>query len=235
MEWSPVHYFVWRLGAFLAGEWALLQLHVSIEPITLVTYDFWTIIITLGGESCLKWGCFFMLPPLNCICHYKLRRDIKADHGIDQGGCIRDALIVNFCFCCALIQVITFVFLACLGQACCRLAKIFDLELDREIVTPLLQMKKKHYYFRKRSSSDADKSEIFNKSEKIICLFWSRVLGLVPVCKQLTKFFRVPGKVVKSSERKISMLIYFLLGKVFYNWEWSFLRRTTSTGDCFFL
>ena len=123
----------------------------------------------------------------------------------------------------------------CLGQACCRLAKIFDLELDREIVTPLLQMKKKHYYFRKRSSSDADKSEIFNKSEKIICLFWSRVLGLVPVCKQLTKFFRVPGKVVKSSERKISMLIYFLLGKVFYNWEWSFLRRTTSTGDCFFL
>ena len=83
-----------------------------------------------------------MLPPLNCICHYKLRRDIKADHGIDQGGCIRDALIVNFCFCCALIQVITFVFLACLGQACCRLAEIFDLGVDREIVTPLLQMKK---------------------------------------------------------------------------------------------
>ena len=61
--------------------------------------------LLLGGESCLKWGCFFMLPPLNCICHYKLRRDIKSDHGIDQGGCIRDALIVSFCFCCALIQV----------------------------------------------------------------------------------------------------------------------------------
>ena len=46
-----------------------------------------------------------MLPPLNRICHYKLRRDIKSDHGIDQGGCIRDALAVTFCFCCALIQV----------------------------------------------------------------------------------------------------------------------------------
>ena len=45
-----------------------------------------------------------MLPPLNCICHYKLRRDIKSDHGIDQGGCIRDALAVSFCACCALIQ-----------------------------------------------------------------------------------------------------------------------------------
>ena len=52
----------------------------------------------------MKWGCFFMLPPLNCICHYKLRRDIKSDHGIDQGGCIRDALAVSFCACCALIQ-----------------------------------------------------------------------------------------------------------------------------------
>ena len=60
-----------------------------------------------GGESCLKWGCFFMIPPLNCICHYRLRRDIKSDHGIDQGGCIRDALAVTFCFCCALIQVRT--------------------------------------------------------------------------------------------------------------------------------
>ncbi len=45
-----------------------------------------------------------MLPPLNCICHYKLRRDIKSDHGVDQGGCIRDALAVTFCACCAIIQ-----------------------------------------------------------------------------------------------------------------------------------
>jgi len=52
----------------------------------------------------VKWACFFMLPPLNCICHYKLRRDIKSDHGVDQGGCIRDALAVTFCACCAIIQ-----------------------------------------------------------------------------------------------------------------------------------
>ena len=45
-----------------------------------------------------------MLPPLNCICHYKLRRDIKSDFGVDQGGCIRDALAVTFCACCAIIQ-----------------------------------------------------------------------------------------------------------------------------------
>merc|ERR1711894_526525 len=28
----------------------------------------------LRGESCVKWAIFFLLPPLNCICHYKLRQ-----------------------------------------------------------------------------------------------------------------------------------------------------------------
>merc|ERR1711876_39188 len=36
------------------------------------------------GESCLKWGCFAAIPPLTCICHYRLRRDIKSDHGMTR-------------------------------------------------------------------------------------------------------------------------------------------------------
>ena len=70
----------------------------------LLTPNLTLMLYILGGESCVKWACFFMLPPLNCICHYKLRRDIKSDFGVDQGGCIRDALAVTFCACCAIIQ-----------------------------------------------------------------------------------------------------------------------------------
>ena len=96
----PVPYCAWKHAASHAGVLAHLPRCVSrfLERKKKLTK-------LQGGESCLKWGCFFMLPPLNCICHYKLRRDIKSDHGIDQGGCIRDALAVTFCFCCALIQV----------------------------------------------------------------------------------------------------------------------------------
>merc|ERR1712227_198805 len=55
------------------------------------------------GDSCIIWALYFLLPPLNCICHYKLRRDIRDDHGI-SGGCLCDMCIVSFCSCCAIIQ-----------------------------------------------------------------------------------------------------------------------------------
>lgn len=58
----------------------------------------------MRGESCIKWACFFMLPPLNCICHYRLRRQIKDDTGFGNMGCLKDAIIVTFCSCCAIIQ-----------------------------------------------------------------------------------------------------------------------------------
>merc|ERR1711957_270212 len=60
----------------------------------------------MRGESCIKWACFFMLPPLNCICHYKLRRQIKEENNIGarMPGCLMDALIVTLCSCCAIIQ-----------------------------------------------------------------------------------------------------------------------------------
>ncbi|CBY20083.1 unnamed protein product [Oikopleura dioica] len=54
----------------------------------------------LRGESCLKWACFFMLPPLNCICHYKLRREISGS----TGGCLKDACVVSLCPCAAIVQ-----------------------------------------------------------------------------------------------------------------------------------
>ncbi|CAG5112584.1 Oidioi.mRNA.OKI2018_I69.chr2.g6782.t1.cds [Oikopleura dioica] len=54
----------------------------------------------LRGESCFKWAIFFMLPPLNCICHYKLRREISGA----TGGCFKDAMVVSCCPCAAIVQ-----------------------------------------------------------------------------------------------------------------------------------